>query len=137
LHEGFQKRGKPHTGFDVCAAAPVIMGDDLDACRSLVKPYLALYIGGMGARGKNFYNDLARRMGFESEAATIQDLYLDGQKEAAQSAVPDALVDEVALVGPKERIVDRVQAWKESPVTTLAVSTVQPEVLPILAEAVG
>ena len=115
----------------------MIMDDDVDACRSLVKPYLSLYIGGMGARGRTFYNDLAGRLGFEAAAKEIQDLYLDGKKDEATAAVPDELVDEVALVGPKERIIDRLEAWKESPVTTLCVSTAQPDALPILAEAVG
>ena len=136
LKEGFAKRERPSEDFDICASAPVIMADDLEACRGLVKPYLALYIGGMGARGRNFYNDLAQRMGYEKEAKTIQDLYLDGKKEEAQAAVPDALVDEIALIGPKERIVDRLEVWKESPVTTLCLSAAQPEVLEIVAEAV-
>jgi alkanesulfonate monooxygenase SsuD/methylene tetrahydromethanopterin reductase-like flavin-dependent oxidoreductase (luciferase family) len=96
---------------------------------------LALYIGGMGARGKNFYNDFARRLGYEAEAAKIQDLYLDGKKAEAMAAVPDRLVDETALVGPKERIVERLEAWKASPVPTLLVGTGQPEALRILAEA--
>jgi F420-dependent oxidoreductase-like protein len=136
IQDGFQKRGGPKEDFDICASSAVIMADDVDACRSFVKPYLALYIGGMGARGRNFYNDLACRMGYEAAAKEIQDLYLDGKKQEAQAAVPDDLVDEVALVGPKERILDRLDAWRESPVTTLSVSTAQPEVLPILAEAV-
>ena len=137
LEEGFAKRTRPREGFDVNATAPLIMDDDLDACRSLVKPFLALYIGGMGARGKNFYNDLAQRLGYEAAAREIQDLYLEGKKTEATAAVPDDLVDEVALVGPKERIVDRLDAWKESPVTTLCVSTAQPEALPLLAEALS
>ncbi len=135
LDAGFGRRERPRDGFDICASSAVIMADDVDACRALVKPYLALYIGGMGARGRNFYNDLACRMGYDVAAKEIQDLYLDGKKQEAQAAVPDELVDEVALVGPRERILDRVEAWKESPVTTLSLSTAQPEVLPLLAEA--
>jgi alkanesulfonate monooxygenase SsuD/methylene tetrahydromethanopterin reductase-like flavin-dependent oxidoreductase (luciferase family) len=100
-----------------------------------VKGMLALYIGGMGARGKNFYNDFAKRLGYEAEAAKIQDLYLDGKKAEAMAAVPDRLVDETALVGPKERIVERLAAWKASPVPTMLVGTGQPEALRILAEA--
>ena len=135
LEQGFAKRTRPRNGFDVNATAPLIMDDDVDACRSLVKPFLALYIGGMGARGKNFYNDLAQRLGYEGAAKEIQDLYLEGHKNEATAAVPDDLVDEIALVGPKERIVERLSVWKEFPVTTLCVSTAQPEALEILAEA--
>ena len=79
-----------------------------------VKANLALYIGGMGARGKNFYNDYAKRLGYEEAAVKIQDLYLDGKKAEAAAAVPDALVDDVALVGPEARIRDRLQIWKEA-----------------------
>ena len=134
LESGFKKRGERPDDFDIAAATTVIMGDDVEGCRSLVKPYLALYIGGMGARGKNFYNDLACRMGYEAAAKEVQDLYLDGKKAEAQAAIPDELVDEVALVGPPERIKERLQAWKDSPVTTLCASTIQPEVLQLLAE---
>ena len=136
LAEGFARRERPQDGFDICAAAPLIMDDDLDACRALVKPYLALYIGGMGAKGRNFYNDLAVRMGYEQAAATIQDLFLDGKKEEAQAAVPDELVDEIALVGPMGRILDRLEAWKASEVTTLCISTAQPDVLEAVAGSV-
>ena len=75
---------------------------------------MALYIGGMGARGKNFYNDYAKRLGYEEAAVKIQDLYLDGKKGEAAEAVPDALVDDVALVGPEARIRDRLQLWREA-----------------------
>ena len=88
----------------------------------------------MGARGKNFYNDLCRRYGYEAEAQTIQDLYLEGKKREAAAAVPDAFVDEVALVGPKERFADRLAAWRESGATTLLVSTPQVEAMRALAE---
>ena len=91
--------------------------------RDALKPYYALYIGGMGARGKNFYNDLFARYGYEDEAQEIQDLYLDGKQRDAAAAVPDAFVDEVALVGPKERIAERLDACRESGATTLLVST--------------
>ena len=111
-------------------------GDDVDACRAMVKPALALYIGGMGARGRNFYNDLACRYGYEGAAKTIQDLYLDGNKREATAAVPDELVDEVALCGPKERIAELLESWRRSPVTTLIVGTGQPEALDVMAELV-
>jgi alkanesulfonate monooxygenase SsuD/methylene tetrahydromethanopterin reductase-like flavin-dependent oxidoreductase (luciferase family) len=88
----------------------------------------------MGARGKNFYNDLFARYGYEAEARQIQDLYLEGNKRDAAAAVPDAFVDEVALVGSKERLAERVDAWRESGATSLLASTQQPEALQALAE---
>jgi F420-dependent oxidoreductase-like protein len=122
--------------FDIAPSVTVVVGDDVDACRSMVKPMLALYIGGMGARGRNFYNDLACRYGYEAEAKVIQDLYLDGKKGEAAAAVPDALVDEVSLCGPKERIADLLEPWRESPVTTLICGAGQPEALEVMAELV-
>jgi F420-dependent oxidoreductase-like protein len=121
-------------GFDVAASVPVLVSDDVDAARDALKPYYALYIGGMGARGKNFYNELCRRYGYEAAAQEIQDLYLEGRKRDAAAAVPDAFVEEVALVGPKERIADRLAAWRQSGATTLLVSTPQPEAVQVLAE---
>jgi F420-dependent oxidoreductase-like protein len=121
-------------GFDVAPTAPAILVDDVEAARDFLKPYYALYIGGMGARGKNFYNDLFARYGYEAEAREIQDLFLDGRKRDAAAAVPDAFVDEVALVGPKERLAERIEAWRESGATSLLVSTQQPEALRALAE---
>jgi alkanesulfonate monooxygenase SsuD/methylene tetrahydromethanopterin reductase-like flavin-dependent oxidoreductase (luciferase family) len=97
---------------------------------------LALYVGGMGARSKNFYNDYARRLGYEEEAARIQDLFLDGKRAEAAAAVPDRLVDEIALVGPRERIAERLEAWKASPVTDMLIGGGQPEALELLAESV-
>jgi F420-dependent oxidoreductase-like protein len=124
--------GRP--GFDIAPTAPAILIDDVEAGREFLKPYYALYVGGMGARGKNFYNELFAAYGYEDEARTIQDLYLGGNKRDAAAAVPDAFVDEVALVGPKERFAERVDAWRESGATTLLVSTQQPEALRALAE---
>ena len=124
-------------GFDIAAfAVPVVLDDDVRAARDVVRPLLALYVGGMGARGQNFYTALAARYGFEAEALRIQDLYLDGKKTEAIAAVPDALVDEVALVGPRERIADRLDAWRESGVTTLLVQTHDPAALRVMAELV-
>lgn len=120
--------------FDIAPTATVVLGDDVEACRAFVKPMLALYIGGMGARGKNFYNDLACRYGYEAAASAIQDLYLAGRKAEAARAVPDALVDEVALCGPKERIAELIEPWKRSRVTTLICATIQIEALHVLAE---
>ena len=95
---------------------------------------LALYIGGMGAKGKNFYYDLACRYGFPAAADTIQELYLQGRKGEAMMAVPDALVDAVALVGPKERIRDRLQIWRDCPITTLNISAFDIDAVRFMAE---
>jgi F420-dependent oxidoreductase-like protein len=123
LEEGFRAAGGlPRERFDVMPMVPVIVGDHVDACRGAVKPRLALYVGGMGARGRNFYNDIARRYGYEEAAQRIQDLYLGGRKDEAAAAVPDALVDEVALCGPRERIRERLTEWQASGVTTLMVA---------------
>lgn len=112
----------PMTGFDVVATVPVVVTDDLEAARRAVAPYTALYIGGMGSREQNFYNRLARRMGFDAEAERIQDLYLSGRPRDAADAVPMELVDATALVGPPERIAERARRYAEAGVTTLGVA---------------
>ena len=122
LDAGFRARGGAPARFDLMPMVAVVVGDDLAACRAPVKAKLALYVGGMGARGRNFYNDIARRYGYEEAAKTIQDLYLAGRKAEAEAAVPDALVDEVALCGPRERIRELVAVWRASGVTTLMVA---------------
>jgi F420-dependent oxidoreductase-like protein len=136
LQAGFKKAGggKSLASFDVAPTVAVILGDDLDACRAPLKVSLALYIGGMGARDKNFYNEYIRKVGFEAEAIEIQNLYLDGKKGEAVAKVPDALVDALHLVGPKERIRDRFQAWKASKIGTMIVGAVQPEAVRLIAE---
>ncbi len=138
LETGFARagNGKSLTEFDIAPTVTVALGDDLEALRSFVKPMVALYVGGMGARGKNFYNDLACRYGYEAAAKEIQDLYLDGKKPEAIAAVPDELIDEVALLGPRERIADRLEAWKSSGINTLIVGAGQPEALQLMAELV-
>jgi F420-dependent oxidoreductase-like protein len=123
-------------GFEIAPTVSVLVGDDVQALRDALKPHLALYIGGMGARGQNFYNALARRYGWEDAAERIQELYLGGKQREAIASVPDELVDAVALVGPKERIRERLEAWKETPVTTLVVGSPQPEALQVMAELV-
>ena len=120
-------------GFDIAATVNVLVGDDVQALRDSLKPYFALYVGGMGAKGKNFYNALVRRYGWEAEAERIQELYLGGKQREAIAAVPDELVDAVSLIGPKERIRDRLEAWRETPVTTLIVGSPQPQALEVLA----
>ena len=122
--------------FEIAATVSVLVGDDVEALRDALRPHVALYVGGMGAKGKNFYNALVRRYGWEGEAEQIQELYLAGRQREAIAAVPDALVDAVALVGPKERIAERLDAWRETPVTTLVLGTPQPEALQTLAELV-
>jgi F420-dependent oxidoreductase-like protein len=138
IEEGFAKNAgtKRKREFDIAPFVSCIIGDDIEQCRMPVKGMLALYIGGMGARGKNFYNDYAKRLGHEEAAVRIQDLYLDGKKGEAMAAVPDELVDAVALVGSKDRITERIKAWKDSPATTLLLGAGQPEALQLLAELV-
>jgi F420-dependent oxidoreductase-like protein len=138
LDDGFARAGggKSTKTFDIAVTVTVVVGDDVQACIDRVKPQLALYIGGMGARGKNFYNDLACRYGFEDAAKRIQDLYLAGRKDEATAAVPNELADEVALCGPKARIRDRLGAWRESPVGTMILAVGQPEVVRMMAELV-
>jgi len=140
LAPGFARRsdGKTRADFDVAPTLIVVVGDDVAACRYPVKDMLALYIGGMGAREKNFYNRYARELGYEAEAAQIQDLYLSGRKQEAVQAVPDALVDEVALVGPLGRIRERAAAWKglgtDGKVGSLILGMRQPEHLADVAD---
>jgi F420-dependent oxidoreductase-like protein len=122
-------------GFDIAPAVPAVVTDDVESGRNALKEYYSFYIGGMGARGKNFYNDLFVRYGYEAEAREIQDLFLGGNQREAVAKVPDEFVDEVALVGPVERIRDRLAAWRESGVTTLLVSTRDASTLRGVAEA--
>jgi F420-dependent oxidoreductase-like protein len=136
LESGFTARGHRPPAFDIMPTVGVVMGADVDACRAPVKEKLALYVGGMGARGRNFYNDLACRYGYEAAARSIQDLYLSGRKAEAVAAVPDALVDEVALCGPRERIADLLGAWKASGATTLLAGVGDRATLRALAEIV-
>lgn len=135
-----QGRGKSLADFDIAPYVRIAVGDDLEACRDAIRPQLALYIGGMGARSKNFYNDAAKRLGYEVAAAKIQDLYLAKRRKEAEAAVPDALIDETSLVGPPERIRDRLEAWKEvakdGRVGTLLLVGATPEALRLVAEAV-
>ena len=116
LNEGFAKAEgeKSLANFDICPFVTCIMSDDIEGARAPIKHNMALYIGGMGARDKNFYNAYAKRLGYEEAAVKIQDLYLDGKKQEAAAAVPDELVDDVALVGPEGRIRERLQAWKQA-----------------------
>ena len=127
-------KGKRRSDFDIAASVTVVIVDELEAAYNQIKPVLALYIGGMGAKGKNFYHDLACRYGFEAASDEIQARFLAGRKGEAIMAVPDALVDAVALVGSKARVRDRLQLWRDSPVTTLNVTVFSPVALRFLAE---
>ena len=114
IQKGLDKANKTTKDFDVAPAVTVIIGDDVDRCRMQIKGTMALYIGGMGARENNFYNDFAKALGFEEAAAKIQDLFLAGKRDEAAAAVPDELVDACHLVGPAGRIKERLQVWKEA-----------------------
>jgi len=122
-------------GFEIAPAVPALVTDDVESGRDALKPYYSFYVGGMGAKSKNFYNDLFARYGYEAEAAKIQELFLGGDQVGAAAKVPDAFVDEVALVGPVERIRDRLAAWRESGVTSLLLSTRDLKTLQGVAEA--
>ena len=138
LDEGFLRASgaKDRAGFDVAPTVTVELGDDVNACREALKPNLALYIGGMGARGRNFYFNLFCRYGYEEAARKIQDLYLEGSRMAAIAAVPDELVDEVSLCGPKARIAERLDAWRHCGITTLICAVFSVEALRTMAELV-
>ena len=122
-------------GFDVAPCVPAVVTDDVQSARDALKQYYSFYIGGMGARSKNFYNDLFVQYGYEREAEQVQELFLGGQQVEAAAAIPDAFVDEVALVGSLERIRGRLDAFRESGATTLLVSTRDVKTLRGVAEA--
>lgn len=125
LAEGFARVGSRHQSldtFEVVSLLPVVIGDDLEACADLLRPTLALYIGGMGARGANFHYEVFARMGYEAACVEIQDLYLSGHKSAAIRAVPTALVQDVALVGPLAKVRDEASVWKSTLISTAVVT---------------
>ncbi len=128
--------GKSLANFDIAPTVQVMMDDNLEVCWNALKPGLALYIGGMGAKGRNFYNDLAVRYGFEEAAVKIQELYLAGDKAGAVSAIPNELIDAVALCGSKARIKDRLALWRNSPVTTLNLGLYDVDTLRTMCELV-
>jgi F420-dependent oxidoreductase-like protein len=123
-------------GFEICQGVVVNITDDRERGLAPVKNMLALYVGGMGAKDRNFHKELISRMGFEAEAQKVQDLFLAGRKQEAAAAVPDKLADEIALIGSKDYIRDRLQAWRETPVTSLLVSARSGAELQTLAELV-
>ena len=122
IEAGRAKVGKTLEGFDVVPTVPIVVGDDVQACADPVRGYAALYVGGMGSREKNFYNQLATRMGFDEAAAKVQDLYLGREYAEAAAAVPFEFLDATALLGPKERIAEKMQVLAASGVTTLTLS---------------
>ncbi|MFF7679101.1 LLM class F420-dependent oxidoreductase [Actinacidiphila glaucinigra] len=122
IRAGREKAGKTMDGFDVCPTVPLAVGADVDALADIFRPYTALYVGGMGSREQNFYNRLAQRMGYEKEAAEIQDKYLAGDKDGAAAAIPRELIDSTTLLGSVERIADRMQAYAAAGVTTLTLA---------------
>ncbi|MEU5426307.1 LLM class F420-dependent oxidoreductase [Streptomyces olivoreticuli] len=122
LRAGRAKVGKNLDGFDLAPTVPMAVGDDVGALADLFRPYTALYVGGMGSAKQNFYNKLAQRMGYEKAAAEIQEKYLSGDKEGAAAAVPRELIDSTTLLGPVERISDRMQAYADAGVTTLSLA---------------
>jgi F420-dependent oxidoreductase-like protein len=135
LDEGFTRRGGRPGRFDVAPMVWVAIGDDVRAGRDAVRPQVALYVGGMGPRNRNFYNRLVARMGFEDAAARVADAYLDGRRAEATAAVPDELVDAVALVGPRARVRERLSMWHGAGVTTIVARTTDVGQLRALAEA--
>jgi len=120
--------------FEVACPVTVIVSDDVAEALRFVKLSLSFYIGGMGAASKNFHLDVVSRMGFESDAAKVQELFLSGRRDEAVDAVPDALADEISLVGPPGRIKERLAAWAESPVTTLLIGSRDRDTLRLLTE---
>jgi F420-dependent oxidoreductase-like protein len=122
LEEGAARAGRTLEGFDIAPTVNVNITDDVEGARDAVRPFMALYVGGMGSRDKNFYNTLVQRYGFEDAAKEVQDLYLEGKKDEAAAALPDELIDLVSLVGPADRVRERLRAYADAGVGTLGVS---------------
>ena len=137
LAEGFAREGARRSwdDFEIMATVPVIPHDDIEQAADFLRPMYALYFGGMGAREANFHHEVAVRLGYEAEAKKIQDLYLEGKKQEAAAAVPTALVEEVALIGPEDKLRHDLEAWRDSIATTLLVSG-DPATLRRIAELV-
>ena len=136
LEEGFARRNRPHDDFEIHASIPFVVHDDVERAADLIRPRLALYFGGMGARSMNFHREVPVRMGYEAEARKIQELYMDGKKDEAAAAVPTRLVEQLALIGPADKIRHDLEAWRESSVTSLLIEPGPPERLRQAAELV-
>ena len=135
LERGFESGGRSRENFDVSPVVPVAIGEDLDECRDALRSTIARYIGGMGTRGANFYNSLVRRYGYEEAAERVQALFLDGKRAEAVASVPDALVDELSLAGPVQRVRERLEVWAGAGVTTLLGRVRDARTVRLLAEA--
>jgi F420-dependent oxidoreductase-like protein len=137
LEEGFAASGDPSKRgrFEVTSTITIVPGDDVDACADMVRPFLALYAGGMGARGANFHFEVFARMGYEDVALKVQDLYLQGKKAEAAAAIPLSMVEDVALVGPPDKIRGELDRWRETCITTFLVGGPR-QVLPTYAELI-
>ncbi|HTA15533.1 MAG TPA: LLM class F420-dependent oxidoreductase [Solirubrobacteraceae bacterium] len=124
LQEGADRVGRSLEGFDIAPTVNVFITDDLQGARDAMRPFIALYVGGMGSRKQNFYNNLVCRYGFEEQAKTIQDLYLEGKREEAMAAIPDALIDTVSLCGPKDVVRERLAVYRDAGVGTLGLTPI-------------
>jgi len=139
LREGFERPGARRSAedFEVNATVPLIVSDDVDAAADSLRPFYALYFGGMGAKGTNFHANVAIRMGYEAEVDEIAELYLQGKKDEAAAKVPRKLIEEMSLIGPKDKIRDDLEAWRESIVTTLLVSADAPTLATVAELVLG
>jgi F420-dependent oxidoreductase-like protein len=135
LEEGFARRERPHDDFEIHASVPFIVHDDVEQAADMIRPRFALYFGGMGARSMNFHREVPVRMGYEADARRIQELYLEGRKDEAAAAVPTKLIEQLALIGPADKIRHDLEAWRESSVTSLLIAG-PPELLRQAAELV-
>jgi F420-dependent oxidoreductase-like protein len=122
LEEGAARSGKSLDDFDIAPTVSLCITDDLEGARNTMRPFVALYVGGMGSRKQNFYNQLVQRYGYEDEAKTIQDLYLEGKRDEAMAAIPDSLIDTVSLCGPKDVVRERLGVYRDAGVGTLGVT---------------
>ncbi len=138
LEEGWSRPGARHSqaDFEILPTVTVVVDDDVERAASFLKPVIALYVGGMGAKEMNFHFDVFCRLGYEAEANKIQDLYLAGQKDEAIASVPLKMVEEICLIGPKEKIRDELEVWKESMVTTMLIGAGNVETMRLMAELV-
>jgi F420-dependent oxidoreductase-like protein len=122
LEEGAAKAGRSLDGFDIAPTVNVYVSEDIEKGRDIMRPFIALYVGGMGSRDKNFYNNLVQRYGFEDAAKKVQDLYLEGRRDEAMAALPDELIDLVSLNGPADKVRDRLRVYREAGVGTLGIT---------------
>lgn len=124
LDEGFAREGarRSYDDFEICATVPLIVSDDVDAAADMLRPFYALYFGGMGAKGRNFHANVAIRMGYEAMVDEVQELYLSGKKNEAGAAIPRELIEALSLIGPRDKIRHDLEAWRESIVTTLLIA---------------